>query len=63
MYEDAKNNEQVVNIHLFGIKYGDIIKKNGFPVSKIVEKAGMRKSYNVEVSKGIKLSKFVSVNP
>lgn len=61
MYDNAEPKEQVVNIHLFGIKYADIIKNNNIKISKIIEAAGMKKSYAVEVSKGIKLSKFVKL--
>ena len=60
-YENAPKQEQVVNIHLFGIEYAEIIKKKNFKVSEIVKLAGMKKSYNVELSKGIKLSKFVTI--
>ena len=59
MYENAEPKEQVVNIHMFGIKYAEAIKNNKIKISKIIEAAGMGKSYAVEVSKGIKLSKFV----
>lgn len=58
-YENAPEQEQVVNIHLFGIEYAEIIKKYNYKVSQIIKLAGMKKSYNVELSKGIKLSKFV----
>jgi len=59
MYENAPKKEQVVHIHLFGIKYAEIIKKNNFRIAELIEKAGMKKSYKIEISKGIKLSKFV----
>ena len=58
-YENAQKQEQVANIHLFGIEYAEIIKKYNYKVSQIIKLAGMKKSYNVELSKGIKLSKFV----
>ena len=61
MYENAPKSEQVVNIHLFGIMFGDIIKRNKYSVAQIIELAEMKKSYNVELSKGIKLSKFVKL--
>ena len=58
-YENALKKEQVANIHLFGIEYGEIIKKNNYKVSELIKLAEMKKSYNVELSKGVKLSKFV----
>lgn len=61
MYEEALDGEQVVNIHLFGIKYGEIIKENKYTASKIVKASGLRKSYGTEVSKGVKLSKYVKL--
>ncbi len=61
MYENAEPKEQVVNIHMFGIKYAEAIKNNKIKISKLIENAGMGKSYAVEVSKGIKLSKFVKL--
>lgn len=61
MYEEAPKNEQVVNIHLFGIEFGELIKRNNYRVSQIIELAEMKKSYAVELSKGIKLSKFVKL--
>ena len=61
MYENAPKKEQVVNIHLFGIQYAEYIKKHNFRISKIIGNAGMKKSYAVELSKGIKLSKFVKL--
>ena len=60
-YENAPKNEQVVNIHLFGIEFGEIIKKHNYKVSEIIKLAEMKKSYNVELSKGIKLSKFAKI--
>jgi hypothetical protein len=60
-YENAPKKEQVANIHLFGIEYGEIIKKNNYKVSELIKLAEMKKSYNVELSKGIKLSKFVKL--
>ncbi|WP_175621671.1 HTH-like domain-containing protein [Chryseobacterium schmidteae] len=60
-YENAPKQEQVANIHLFGIEYGEIIKKHNHKISEIIKLAEMKKSYNVELSKGIKLSKFVKL--
>ncbi|PQA93971.1 hypothetical protein B0A69_10260 [Chryseobacterium shigense] len=60
-YQNAPKNERVVNIHIFGIEYGEIIKKNNYKVSQIIKLAEMKKSYTVELSKGIKLSQFAKL--
>lgn len=41
MYENAPHNEQVLMIHLFGIKFADIIKANGYNAREILEAANM----------------------
>ena len=62
MYNNAQKGEQVTNIHLFGIKYATEIKQSPFSIQDILESSGLPKSYQAEVNKGIKLSKFVIVN-
>ncbi|MEK5161217.1 hypothetical protein PUW24_07235 [Paenibacillus urinalis] len=59
MYRSAPHGNQVAMIHLFGIKYADVILKNGFGVKEIVVASGIRQSYTTEVSKGVKLSEYV----
>lgn len=61
MYENAPHNEQVLMIHLFGIKFADIIKANGYNAREILEAANMNLSYQTEVNKGIKMSKYVEI--
>lgn len=61
MYENAPKGDQVAHIHLFGIKYADIILKNGYKATDIIRKSGLNKSYATELSKGIKLAKYVLV--
>ncbi|SDQ06929.1 HTH-like domain-containing protein [Virgibacillus salinus] len=61
MYSNAPEGYQVANIHLFGIKYADDILKNKYKVIDIVRASGLKKSYATEVSKGIKLSKYVVI--
>jgi hypothetical protein len=55
----APHGYQVANIHLFGIKYAEIIQKNHLCVKDIVVSSGLNPSYATEVSKGIKLSRYV----
>ena len=60
MYENAPDGYKVTQIHLFGVKYADVIKENDFRVSEIIKISGLNESYKTEVSKGIKLSKYVN---
>ncbi|OAT86017.1 hypothetical protein A6P54_17885 [Bacillus sp. MKU004] len=59
MYSKAPAGDQVAHIHLFGVKYADHIHRNHYKISEIVELSGISRSYATEVSKGIKLSKYV----
>ena len=63
MYDNAPRNEQVLMIHLFGIKYGNIIESYDFKIANIVAASGINESYKTEVSKGIKLGKYVTIKP
>lgn len=60
MYDDTST-DKAVSIHLFGIKYGKIIRKKGFSINNIIAKSGINTSYLVEVNKGIKLSQYVGI--
>ena len=60
MYENAKG-DKVAHIHLFGIKYADIIEKEGLCKKEIRKSAGIPKSYDTEISKGICLAKYVTI--
>ena len=59
MYNDAPKGEKVSNIYLFGIQYATIISAEKLSVKEIVTASGLPLSYVVEVSGGIKLSKYV----
>ena len=59
MYNNAPEGYKVANIHLFGVKYASIIFKNNFKATEIVRNSGLNQSYATEVSKGVKLSKYV----
>ena len=61
MYENAPHSEQVLMIHLFGIKFADVIRENGYNAREIIEAAGMKDSYQVEVNKGMKMAKYVEI--
>ncbi len=57
MYDNAPRKEQVTMIHLFGIKYSEEIKNAG--IKEIVDASGIYSTYKSEVSKGVKLAKYV----
>ena len=50
----------MTNIHLFGIKYAALIKESPYSIADILNDADLPKSYQTEVNKGIKLSKYVT---
>jgi hypothetical protein len=60
MYTNAQKGEQVTNIHLFGIKYASQIKDSPYSIADILKDGDLPKSYQTEVNKGIKLSKYVT---
>ncbi len=59
MYRDAPEGEATTMIHLFGIRYADEIGDCGAPVTEIVRLSGLPASYNTEVSKGVRLARYV----
>ncbi|HFJ9404243.1 TPA: hypothetical protein ACGW3F_003350 [Bacillus paranthracis] len=59
MYTNVADKEQATFIHLFGIKYGELIKKNNYSAAEIVKASGRSDSYKTEVRKDINLSKYV----
>ncbi|WP_308637323.1 HTH-like domain-containing protein [Paenibacillus silvisoli] len=59
MYNKAPQGKQVAKIHLFGVKYADIIQRNNYSIKDIVAASGINISYATEVSKGVKLSEYV----
>ena len=59
MYDQAQDKEQVAMIHLFGIIYADEIAH--IPKTQLVREAGISPAYHSEVSKGIKLAKYVDL--
>lgn len=59
MYSNAEDGEAVAMIHLFAIKYANEIKASGESMKAIAKAADIRESYGTEISKGVKLAKFV----
>lgn len=62
MYSQGKRKKEMVCfIHLFGIKYGEIIKTNKYEIKQIINFSNIPKSYRTELSKGIKLSQYTKI--
>ncbi|MGJ8743538.1 HTH-like domain-containing protein [Polaribacter sp.] len=61
MYHNASKGEAVAMIHLFGIKYASEIKQCGFNKKEIAKAANVPESFATEISKGMKLSQFVTI--
>lgn len=60
MYENA-HYDKTTMIHLFGIQYAEEFRNNGITPKEILKIANMPESYQTEISKGIRLSKYVYV--
>lgn len=60
MYESSDNKSTAPL--MFGLKYGSVIKKNGYSVTSIVDVSGIAGSYNVEVSKGVRIYESILEN-
>ncbi|WMN64956.1 HTH-like domain-containing protein [Vibrio parahaemolyticus] len=60
MYHNAPDGDSVAMIHLFGIKYAVQIKDTGASSKSIAKAAHINESYGTEISKGIKLAKYVT---
>jgi 5-methylcytosine-specific restriction protein B len=58
MYNDAPKGEQVTMIYLFGIKYHNEIKETG--IKQVIEQSGILSTYKTELSKAVKLAKYVA---
>lgn len=62
MYHNAPKGEAVAMIHLFGIKYAKELKQSRFSKKEIARAANIRESYGTEISKGMKLASYVTIN-
>ncbi len=61
LYDNAPRNEQVAMIHLFGIRYGEIILSLNIKIADIVKCSGISETYKTEVNKAVKLAKYVNI--
>ncbi|WP_396137271.1 hypothetical protein [Flavobacterium sp.] len=59
MYLNAPKGDAVAMIHLFGIMYADEISNFENAKNEIIQVSGISQSYITELSKGIKLAKYV----
>ena len=57
MYEAAEN--KITAIHMFGLKYGEVITRNGYSAAKLLSASNIPDSYHVEVSKGVAIYKSI----
>ena len=60
-YFGAEKGEAVAMIHLFGIKFAEEISASDASCKAIAKAAGIRESYGTEISKGVKLSRYVQI--
>lgn len=61
MYHNAPKGDAVAMIHVFGIKYAQEVQQSGYSKKDIAEAANIPLSYATEISKGVKLAKYVTV--
>ena len=59
MYDNAPRGDQAAMIHLFGVKYAHEIQTGGLTATAIVRASGIKESYKTEVSKGVRLARYV----
>lgn len=60
-YKKAARNQTILMIDLFGIEYGEVIRTEDISIKKIVQLSGIGESYITEVTKAVKLSKYVTL--
>ena len=58
-YRRAPEGRQATTVHLFGIKYADELAS--MSLKQLVEKAGIRPAYQVELNKGRNLAQYVDL--
>jgi|GEM_PF-2163563 len=63
MYERAPKGDLVAFIHLFAIKYAQVLAYRRIDKKAILHYAGLPVSYQTELAKGMKLSQYVMLKP
>jgi len=61
MYSNASKGDSTTMIRLFGIQYADELKDCTSSMSEIAELAKIGINYHAEISKGIRLAKYVNI--
>ena len=62
MYDEGlRKKEAKTYIHLFGIRYADVILNNELNRADIIKFANISASYDTEIYTGVKLSKYVEL--
>ncbi len=61
MYENVPKGDSTTMIRLFGIKYATELKNCESSMSKIAELSEVGVNYHAEISKGIRLGKYVKL--
>ena len=62
IYNNAEEKTKISSLYLFGIKYAGLIEKNNYNYNNIIHYANIPESLSVELSKAMKISKYVNVN-
>ena len=62
MYTNPEAGSMSTAIHMFGIKYGGIIKEKGYSQADIVSAAGISENYQVELGKGIRIYESIKAD-
>jgi hypothetical protein len=60
MYNNSPKEDAALMIRLFGIRYAAEIKKDNYSNEEIMKASGISNIYLNELSKGLKLSEYVS---
>ena len=61
MYENAPDKDGTTMIRLFGIMYSNEILNNKINVTEIANESIVNDSYHAEISKGIRLARYVDI--
>ena len=62
MYNNPDASLKTTGIHMFGLKYGNVIAEKGYSCPAITAAAGIPDSYSVEVNKGVNIYKAIANN-
>lgn len=63
MYQNAPLGDRVAAIHVFAIRYAAELERPDVNKATVLELAGMSNSYKTEISKGMRLARYVTLRP